>query len=55
MPLLNAAASRVRSFIEKFIVDVPEEKKSAFKEEICDLIVDLAEAAAKGAVEGAKE
>ena len=48
-PALNRIHNRVESLIEKYIVDVPEEKKKAARKELRAFALDAIKMAAEGA------
>jgi len=54
-PILNTLHEGLKNFIEEHIVDIPDEKKEAFRQKGADLIAKLVEAGAKGAAEGIAE
>lgn len=53
-PVVNRLLARMHSIVEKYVVDVPPEKREAFREHLEEFFVEAIEHAAEGAVKGAK-
>lgn len=54
MPIINRVLRKIRKARKRYVVDVPPNVKRAFLKACADLGVELVEAAARGAVQGAK-
>lgn len=51
-PFLNRMHSRINSFVEKYIVDVPDEKKAKARKEMRAFAIEAIKAGAEGAGAG---
>ena len=53
-PALNRLIAMFDALVDGYIIDIPEERRKAYRKEAKQIVLDIVEASAKGAVKGAK-